>query len=84
MIAAMYLGFGYDLDSNRMVLEVAFFTSSRASMTKMPSPDFLSKLVLGSEILAVAEALVKRLFGLGSALLGNRTLLRLAAAEALG
>lgn len=46
-------------------------------MTKMPSPNLFPKLVLSSEILAVAEALVQSSFRLGSALLGDRALLRL-------
>lgn len=73
----LYLRFRYNFHSNRLVFKLALFASGRASMTKMPSPYLFPKLVLGSEILAIAEALVQSLFRLGSGLLGDRALLGL-------
>lgn len=52
-------------------------------MTKMPSAHFHAKLVLSSEVLTVAEALVQRLLLLRSALLGDRALLGLTVAQPL-
>lgn len=72
-----YLGFGDDLNGQRLVLELAFLASTGASMTEMPSPDLFPKLILSSEILAIPKALIQRLFRLHSLLLRNRTLFRL-------
>lgn len=79
----LYLGFRYYLDSNLLILELTLFTSSRASMTKMASPYFLSKLILSPEILVVPEALVERLLRFGSSLFGNRTFFWLPTAKSL-
>lgn len=73
----LYLGLGNDLNSHGLVLELALLAPGRAGVTKMPSTHFHPKLVLGSEVFAVAEALVQRLLHLRSALLGDRALLGL-------
>lgn len=82
-IMAVYLGFGNDLNCNRLILELALFNFGRASMPKMSSPYFLSELVFGSKILTVTKVLVQRLLLLGSSLLGDRPLFRLPTAKTL-
>jgi len=57
-----YLSFGNDFDSNGLTFKIASSNSSKASMAKMATPNFMTKLILGSEILGVPKLLVKWFF----------------------
>ncbi len=57
-----YLSFGNDFDSNGLTFKIASSNSSKASMAKMATPNFMTKLILGSEILGVPKLLVEWFF----------------------
>lgn len=52
------LRFGYDLDRDRLSLELSLLALGPASVTKMPSTHLLPQLKLGPKVLPIPEAFV--------------------------
>uniref|UniRef100_A0A7C9AWR7 Uncharacterized protein n=2 Tax=Opuntia streptacantha TaxID=393608 RepID=A0A7C9AWR7_OPUST len=57
----IHLGFGNNLDSNDLILELTPLTLGRACMPKMPSPNLLPQLILSPKILSITKAFIQLL-----------------------